>query len=719
MTGDISKRQEYLRQLRRVLPPDPAWEAWLARTGELPPDFDQLPSHGRLPDLLTGDDGAPITTVQEWQARRERIRQLLQQWVVGSIPPAPDHVRAEALEEQRDAATGAITRAVRLHFGPDERATLRLWLFIPATRDGGKSPVFLTQASHRDWARIALRRGYLACVYAGADGLDDSDTFADAWPGYDWSRLMRRAWAGSRCIDYLAGLPQTDMQHIAITGHSRNGKQALMAAAFDERISLVISSSSGAGGALSARDFSEQHFGEGIELLTRRFPDWFHPRLRFFTGREDRLPVDLPDMVALCAPRPCLLSSAFNDAVESAWAVQQTWRALQPVYGLYGAQALAGLRILWRPGGHETWTSIIERYLDWCDTHFGRARYEFPERLLYPQDRHIEQATTPAPARTSAARTRLDEWQRERLDLRAQINWMLGDAPAEVASPGGGYGEEPPYIAAQMGRGDPGAGVEKQQVMFGEYLCGDVYLPAGARQSGRPLPAVLWLHPWSPAGGYAAYYRRGEQIQHVLAREGYAVFCFDQIGCGRRIEEAEAFYRRHPDWSLLGKQVRDAAAALDALSRLPYIDAARLYGLGYGVGSLAGLHLGALDERLAGLAAVCSPAPLRLDAAQARRWSLELMLLPRLGHYRTQPERVTYDIGDLMAGFAPRPLLIVSPLLDREAPPQRVTPAVEAARQVYGLYGAADRLVQATPEDYNHFGPPMLRIALNWLRQLP
>ncbi|MCL6431854.1 MAG: Eco57I restriction-modification methylase domain-containing protein, partial [Anaerolineae bacterium] len=99
--------------------------------------------------------------------------------------------------------------------------------------------------------------------------------------------------------DYLGTVPQADRLRIALTGHSRNGKQSLIAAALDERIALVISSSSGAGGAMPARYFSEQHLGEGIELLTRRFPDWFHPRLRFFVGREDRLPVDLHELVAL------------------------------------------------------------------------------------------------------------------------------------------------------------------------------------------------------------------------------------------------------------------------------------------------------------------------------------------------------------------------------------------------------------------------------------
>ena len=299
---------------------------------------------------------------------------------------------------------------------------------------------------------------------------------------------------------------------------------------------------------------------------------------------------------------------------------------------------------------------------------------------------------------------------------------MLGNPPAGLSASLSTYGEEPPHIAALMYRANAATGVEKQQVVFGEYLCGDVYLPAGAREAGKKLPAVLWLHPANPADGYMAIYKRGDQPFDVLARAGYAVFCFDQIGCGRRVEEAEGFYRRHPDWSLLGKLVRDAQAALDALQQLPYIDMQKIYGLGYGLGSLVGLHLGALDERLQGFASVCGPAAFRLDTDEARtggirRWSHLQMLLPRLGYFIGQEDRIPYDLSGLLASFAPRPLLVVSPQLDREAPPSLVTPAVEAARNVYAQYGVPGHLEQLSPEDYNRFGPEMQQLVLDWLKR--
>jgi pimeloyl-ACP methyl ester carboxylesterase len=198
--------------------------------------------------------------------------------------------------------------------------------------------------------------------------------------------------------------------------------------------------------------------------------------------------------------------------------------------------------------------------------------------------------------------------------------------------------------------------------------------------------------------------------------------CYDQLGYGRRTEEVEEFYRRHPNWSLLGKLVRDAQAAVDALSLLPFVDAQQLGGVGYGLGSMVGLHLGALDERLASFVSVCGPPSFQLDTDENRtggilRWSQQHMLLPKLGYFIGHEDRVPYDMSDLLACFAPRPVLVVSPQLDRDAPPDLVTPAVEAARQVYARHGAADRLAQLAPEDYNRLGPEMQALVLSWLKE--
>jgi dienelactone hydrolase len=706
------RRQDYLAQLKRVLPPSPAWEAWLQATGELPPDFALMPSQPDLPDpLLVPEDGVTrrIDSADTWAKQREALKAHFRQWVCGTTPPPPTDLTAEVLRET--AETRARSQVVRLQMGPGGQAHLQIELLVP---DGeGPFAVFVAQASHRFWALLALRRGYVAALYTADDFQDDGDSFPAAYPGYDWSRLTRRAWAAGRCMDYLLTLPYVERDHIALAGHSRNGKQALIAAAFDERIAAVISSSSGGGGALAARDFSERHFGEGIELVTRVFPDWFHPRLRFFAGREDRLPIDFHELVALVAPRACLISTALNDGVETTWAAQRTHRAVQPVYRLLGAENR--LALLWRPGNHEVSAAVVERYIDWLDACFGRGTYPVAGRSVYPVtvESADQPAESPEPAGDTASEMAPDS-------IRRGAAWLLGSEPPAAANPGIRFGMEPPHIATMLDHSIGKADIVKQPAAFGEYIHGDFYLPKGLAESGRQAPAILWLPPFSFSAGYRGAYLYGEQFFRQAAGRGYAVFCFDPIGMGWRVEEAEGFYTRFPRWSLMGKMVRDARAALDVMQAAPYIAADKIWAVGFGLGAHVGLYLGALDERPVGLAAVCGPAPYQAAAPNGnegslRRWTETFPLLPRLTGFAGHAEDLPCDTATLMAGWAPRPLLIVSPQLDYEAPPAAVAPAVEAACRAYAKQGTADQLQHLTPEDYAHFGTGMQTRVFDWL----
>jgi hypothetical protein len=120
------------------------------------------------------------------------------------------------------------------------------------------------------------------------------------------------------------------------------------------------------------------------------------------------------------------------------------------------------------------------------------------------------------------------------------------------------------------------------------------------------------------------------------------------------------------------------------------------------------------------LVTVCGPQPFRLDRETSttgglRRWSQQHALLPRLGLYVGHEEEVPYDVDDLLACLAPRPALVISPQLDREATVAGVSEAVEAAQTVYALYGARDRLQQLSPEDYAQMGPEMQARVVEYL----
>ena len=223
---------------------------------------------------------------------------------------------------------------------------------------------------------------------------------------------------------------------------------------------------------------------------------------------------------------------------------------------------------------------------------------------------------------------------------------------------------------------------------------------------------VIWLPPLSNATGYTAGYRRGEQPYLALARLGCAVLAFDQIGNGARLEEVRNFYQRYPRWSLLGKQVEDTLAAVEALQKLNFIDAKRIYVLGYATGAMTALHAAALDERIAGVVAVAGFTPMRLDTASKgtggiARWAQWLPWQPRLGSFIGQEARLPYDYHEVLAMIAPRPTLVALPRLDYQSTRKDIDVCLAEAGRVFSLLGGKENLQVLEIDDYNHFSPEL------------
>jgi pimeloyl-ACP methyl ester carboxylesterase len=746
-------RRQYLEKLLQILPDVPSFTQWLDKTGELPPDFDTLPRMNGLPDPLKFLDGRSVRTAADWKSRRSEIRQLFEKYDLGTIPPKPKLDRVVLLDET--PGKGYLIRNVRLEFGPGSKGTLRVQVMIP---DGkGPFPVLMAP-SLAGWGPSLLRRGYISAGYAANDAMDDAAALAQLYPDYDFALIPRRAWVAGLVLDYLETLPQVDMKHVGLFGYSRDGKQAAIAAALDDRIAVVIAGSTGVGGVLPWRLSGERNFGEGIESTTRSFPTWFVPRLRFFSGREDRLPIDANLLVAMIAPRAALLEYGLNDEVSNTWGDEQAYDSALAVYKLLGQPDRLG--IMHVPGFHGA--NDQEMCLDWLDIQFGRSARAWTNNLLFPWDFNQWRARTKEtvdlshyPRHTAnEAVASVADWEKKVVDIRKSVEWMLGDEPAMMppAAGRGGRGGRGPVVATTPGgrgaanpvqtnpgqttpdlvawviqRGGNSFGwLEPQKsktvsrsVSFGYNVRGDLYLPAGTPENAK-LPTVIWLHGYSYPLGYMWVYHNDLHPILALVRAGYAVLAFDQSGFGSRMSEAAAFYDRYPHWSQMGRMVEDTRAAIDALERDNQVDPERIYVFGYSMGGTVGLYTAALDSRVKAVVSIAGFTPMRTDTADrgtggVARYSNERGLIPRLGFFIGQEARIPYDFNDVIAAIAPRPVMVMEPQLDRDATPGDVRTAVEQAKKIYGLYGAADKLALYEPWDYTRLPEKSQDWIVQWM----
>jgi len=436
-----AERRAYRDHLLQILPPSKEFDAWLKKTDALPPDFNSLPRHNPLPDPLTFLDGRKVTSAAQWPARRAEISELQQKYVWGKVPPRPKIDHVTLLDERHEP--GYTVRNMRLEFGPGDKGTMRVRVYIP---DGkGPFPV-LINSSLTGWASSLIRRGYISAGFAGNDSMDDAAALADLYPDYDFALLPRRGWAAGLVVDYLYTLPQVDKPHIGIFGYSRDGKMATLAGAFDPRITAVIAGSTGVGGVLPWRAAGERGFGEGIETTTRSFPTWFAPQLRFFAGREDRLPVDGNLLAAMIAPRSILMEWGNNDQVSNTWGNEQTYYTALEVYKLLGVPDRIGtLRV---PGFHGA--NDEEADLDWLDEQFGRSTKKWTSNLIFPWDWNTWKAQTHTtldlakfPSHSTddllkglngATIASTTDWEKKSAQTREAILAMLGTEPPKLTA---------------------------------------------------------------------------------------------------------------------------------------------------------------------------------------------------------------------------------------------------------------------------------------------
>src|SRR5262245_3687204 len=413
--------------------------------GGLPRPAD-LPAQAEFPDPLVMQDGRKVTNREMWiTERRPELARLFQHYMYGQLPPKPQAVSGKVERVDVNFFDGNATLSeVTIRLGTAEITPIHLMLVVPNKRTA-PAPVILgmnyfgnhtlvqdqrvkladnwmpargagvvenraTEASRGSWAEIwriedMINRGYaLATFYNGDIDPDSPDRrglqrfFPVSDPADACGTIGAWAWGLQRAVDYLVTAPGIDPRRIVVTGHSRLGKAALVAAAFDERIAMAIPHQAGCGGSAPSRariaigkpwntlDTPETKRPETVTDLNEKFPHWFNARFREFNDRPERLPFDQNCLVALCAPRPVLFTNGRSDTWINPAGQFEVLRAAAPVYRLLGAgdftaetlpvdgQLIDGtLGYFLRPGGHSIRPEDWKVFLDFADKHFGRA----------------------------------------------------------------------------------------------------------------------------------------------------------------------------------------------------------------------------------------------------------------------------------------------------------------------------------------------------------
>jgi hypothetical protein len=348
-------------------------------------DESKMPAY-TLPDPLVFNNGVPVKSKSDWKKRRIELVNLFENVEYGTTPAGKVRLSSVLLSENLNSLDGkAIRREVQLKLEKDgveilmnvllylpksdkpvplfvgynfsgnhtvakdpAIAITTSWLKSRGTTTDNSAPESQRGSDAKSWPIAeVLARGYgVATIYCGDADPDFDDgfkngvhtLFKETRSTSSWGTVAGWAWGLSRVMDYLEKVKEINAKQVAVLGHSRLGKAALWAGVKDKRFALVISNESGCGGAA----LSKRIYGETVGRINTSFPHWFCENFRKYNLKEEDLPLDQHELLALLAPRPLYVCSAEEDQWSDPKGEFLSCVGASPVYQLLGKEGFPG-----------------------------------------------------------------------------------------------------------------------------------------------------------------------------------------------------------------------------------------------------------------------------------------------------------------------------------------------------------------------------------------
>ncbi len=231
------------------------------------------------------------------------------------------------------------------------------------------------------------------------------------------------------------------------------------------------------------------------------------------------------------------------------------------------------------------------------------------------------------------------------------------------------------------------------------YLC----IPKTAL-SGRPVPAVLCLHPTENSIGHKVVVGLGgkphRQYASELAERGYVTLS----------PSYPLLAKYQPDLKALGftsgtmKAIWDNIRGLDLLETLPFVKKQVGFAtIGHSLGGHNSIFTAVHDIRLKVIVSSCGfDSVLDYYDGNIKGWVQERYIL-KMGDYLGHPKDVPFDYYELIAALAPRRVFVNAPMKDANFKWDSVDRIAAAARPIYALLNAGNNLTIRHPESDHDF----------------
>ncbi len=168
------------------------------------------------------------------------------------------------------------------------------------------------------------------------------------WLNRGYTSAGVEAWNCVRALDYLETRPEVDPTRFGVTGRSGGGAYSWWIAALDERIKCAVP----VAGTTDLMNHVVDGCVEG------------HCDCMYMVNTHQW---DYPQVAALIAPRPLLISNTDSDRIFPLDGVVRTFEKVRHIYGLHGARDRVALNIT--AGGHQDTQELQVHAFRWLNHH--------------------------------------------------------------------------------------------------------------------------------------------------------------------------------------------------------------------------------------------------------------------------------------------------------------------------------------------------------------
>ncbi len=614
----------------------------------------------RRADALSDRAASEIHNTAAWEAVRDQRHTELREML--GLLPWPKRTPLEVQNTGRIDRGDYTIEKIAFQSVPGFYVTANLYL---PKRSSGPLPAVIYVCGHNGGKALYqhhgvsfAKNGYAAFLL---DPIQNSEVFAvhagiRAQEMFDWySRGFSpggvEAWNAIRAIDYLETRPEIDKERIGMTGFSGGDYMTFFTAALDPRIQVA------------APFMGISTYSANIRLeLQQVHCDCMYP--------INSYQHDLLHLGALIAPRPLLVGQGKEDFSFPALGYERFRREVGRLYGGYGqASAFAMVEL---DSGHEDTEVSREHAIRWFDQHLlgvPQRKLDLSFETLPDEQLAVFSEGPPPDAQNDRVHetfietarpqsyTSLEAWRRRRSELLGVLRAkVLPSVPSQARDVRVTDPQDPGTLPKWFHRNVRISSADTVEV---RAMLRDSATP------NEPRPGVLYAASDGDDPRFLHLLLWGQSVPNTWP----AVVVFprgvSEVGWSKSVANETLRSAMVIGETVDSMRLADVLVGLEVLMRQRGVDPRRVIVIGRGVSGALAMYAAILDERISEVVVTDPPA----THAQA---PIFLNVL-----------RYT-DLPEAAALLAPRRLSFY----------RRLPEAYSYTRQIYELYGEADRFSQ-------------------------